>query len=113
DEALCFGWIDSIKKKLDEDSTVQFFSKRKPTGTWSKINKGKVERLIADGLMTPAGLDCIETAKQNGSWTLLDSVEALQIPDDLAEAFRRHSGAASFFESLSKSVRKALLQWVV
>lgn len=113
DEALCFGWIDSIKKKLDEDRTVQFFSKRKPTGTWSKINKEKVERLTADGLMAPAGLACVKAAKQNGSWTILDTVDALLIPEDLAEAFDRHNGAKTYFDSLSKSVRKALLQWVV
>lgn len=112
DEALCFGWIDSIKKKLDDDRTVQFFSKRKPTGTWSKINKEKVKRLIAAGLMKQVGLECIETAKQNGSWSLLDTVEALHIPGDLAEALGRHHGAGTYFENLSKSARKALLQWV-
>ncbi|HWK98468.1 MAG TPA: hypothetical protein VNQ55_00910, partial [Parapedobacter sp.] len=99
DEALCFGWIDSIKKKLDNDRTIQFFSKRKPTGTWSKINKEKVKRLIAEGLMKQAGLDCIETAKQNGSWVLLDTVEALHIPEDLAEALGRHHGAGTYFEN--------------
>lgn len=113
DEALCFGWIDSIKKKLDDDRTIQFFSKRKPTGTWSKINKEKVERLTADGLMAPAGLACVETAKKNGSWTILDTIEALIIPDDLAEALGHHKGASTYFASLSKSVRKMLLRWVV
>ncbi|MGV3762081.1 YdeI/OmpD-associated family protein [Parapedobacter sp.] len=113
DEALCFGWIDSIKKKLDDDRTVQFFSRRKPTGTWSKINKEKVERLVIAGQMTPAGLACVETAKRNGSWTILDSVEALLMPSDLAFAIGRHVGAQAYFDSLSKSVRKALLQWVV
>ncbi|MEC3881755.1 YdeI/OmpD-associated family protein [Parapedobacter sp. 10938] len=113
DEALCFGWIDSIKKKLDDDRSIQFFSKRKPTGTWSKINKEKVERLIADGLMEQAGLDCVETAKRNGSWTILDTVEALLIPDDLAAALDDHNGSKTYFDSLSKTSRKALLQWVV
>jgi len=113
DEALCFGWIDSIKKKLDEERTVQFFSKRKPTSPWSKINKEKVKRLIKEGLMTEAGLDSIEIAKQNGSWTILDNVEALHIQADLAEKLDFHNGAGAYFDSLSKSVRKALLQWVV
>lgn len=112
-EALCFGWIDSIKKKLDEERTIQFFSRRKPTSTWSKINKEKVKRLIEDGLMAKAGLASVETAKENGSWTLLDTVEALDIPEDLLEAFKRHRGAKAYFESLSKSTRKAILQWVV
>lgn len=113
DEALCFGWIDSIKKKRDEESSIQFFSKRKPRGTWSKINKEKVARLIDAGLMTQAGLDSVETAKQNGSWTILDDVEALKIPTDLMAAFDLHEGAKAYFDSLSKSVRKALLQWVI
>jgi len=112
DEALCFGWIDSIKKKLDDDCAVQFFSKRKPTSTWSRINKDKVNQLIKKGLMAPAGLKCIEIAKQNGSWTTLDEVEELIVPDDLAVAFRLHSGARNYFDSLSKSTRKAALAWV-
>ncbi len=113
DEALCFGWIDSIKKKLDEESTIQFFSKRKPRSTWSKINKEKVNRLIAHGLMMQAGFDGIETAKQNGCWTMLDDVEELKIPQDLITAFERYNGSKSYFDSLSKSSRKAILHWLV
>ncbi|MGK6352263.1 YdeI/OmpD-associated family protein [Parapedobacter sp. DT-150] len=113
DEALCFGWIDSIKKKLNEACTVQFFSKRKPTSMWSKINKEKVNRLIENGLMTQAGFESIEIAKQHGSWTRLDEVEELKIPPDLDAAFERYNGSKHYFESLSKSTRKALLQWLV
>lgn len=113
DEALCFGWIDSIKKTLDEERTIQFFSKRKPNSTWSKINKQKVSILIEKGLMTHAGLACIQIAKQNGSWCILDSVEALEIPADLKEALTAHANAMNFFLSLSKSTKKALLQWIV
>lgn len=75
DVALCFGWIDSKKIKIDEDTSHQFFSRRKPNSTWSKINKEKVQKLIDNGLMTPAGYESIETAKQNGTWTILDEVE--------------------------------------
>jgi len=113
DEALCFGWIDSIKKRRDEESSVQFFSKRKPTSTWSKINKEKVDRLIENGLMAPAGLKCIKMAKENGSWVCLDEVEALKIPKDLITAFKHYKGAKNYFDSLSKSTRKAMLQWLV
>jgi len=113
DEALCFGWIDSIKKTLDEERTIQFFSKRKPNSTWSKINKQKVSILIEKGLMTHTGLACIQIAKQNGSWSILDSVEALEIPADLKEALTAHANAMNFFLSLSKSTKKALLQWIV
>ena len=113
DEALCFGWIDSVKKKLDDERSIQFFSKRKPNGTWSKINKAKVEQLIATGKMTKAGHDVISSAKQNGSWTILDDVEELIIPKDLEKEFKSKPGSKDFFLSLSKSVKKGMLQWIV
>ncbi len=113
DEALCFGWIDSKAKPLDDERFMQFFCKRKPNSVWSKINKTKVERLIGDGLMTKAGFDSIETAKQNGSWTILDDVEELRIPKDLVKAFKNQKGSKHYFLSLSKSVKKSLLQWIV
>ena len=112
DEALCFGWIDSTRKTIDEESFVQFFTKRKPNGTWSKINKGNIERLIRAGFMTEAGYESIERAKKNGSWTILDDVEELIIPKDLEEEFSIKLGSKDFFLSLSKSVRKSILQWV-
>lgn len=113
DVALCFGWIDSKKVKIDEETSHQFFSKRKARSTWSKINKEKVRRLIDNGLMTKAGYETIEIAKQNGSWTMLDEVEDLKIPKDLLESFSRRKGAMDYFQSLSKSARKAILQWIV
>ena len=113
DEALCFGWVDSKRKPFDEEKFLQFFSKRKPKGTWSKVNKEKVRQLIGNKLMTKAGLDSIETAKQNGSWAILDDVEELKIPKDLAKEFKIQPGSKDFFLSLSKSVRKSILQWLV
>lgn len=113
DEALCFGWIDSTRKTVNDEQFIQLFAKRKPTSTWSKINKDKVKQLIAEGRMAPAGLAVIETAKQNGSWTILDSVETLGIPEDLEKAFKAHPGSKDFFLGLSKSTRKAMLQWLV
>jgi len=113
DEALCFGWIDSTRKSLDNETFMQFFCKRKPTSVWSKINKGKVQRLIYEGLITQAGHQSIETAKQNGSWTILDDVEELIIPKDLEKEFKSKPGSKDFFLSLSKSVKKAILQWLV
>lgn len=112
DEALCFGWIDSTRKTIDEESFVQFFTKRKPTSNWSKINKAKVERLITQGLMEEAGLKSIEIAKKNGSWSILDDVEELVVPKDLQEAFQLQSGSGDYFDNLSKSVKKMILQWV-
>ncbi|TDS17298.1 YdeI/OmpD-associated family protein [Sphingobacterium paludis] len=113
DQALCFGWIDSIKQSVDEHSSVQFFGKRKAKSTWSKINKQKIEQLIASGLMAAAGFRAIAIAKENGSWTVLDEVEAFHIPADLEAALMKAPEAYSFFSNLSKSSRKALLQWTV
>ena len=113
DEALCFGWIDSIKKKLDTERSIQFFSRRKPNSTWSKINKQKVIHLVETAKMTPAGLACIDIAKQNGWWEILDSVEALTIPQDLENALNTSETAMHYFSGLSKSVRKMMLQWLV
>ena len=113
DVALCFGWIDSKKIKIDEETAHQFFCKRKPKSTWSKINKEKVTKLIEKGQMMEAGRMAVEMAKQNGSWTLLDAVEELVIPEDLENAFHLKPGAKDYFMSLSKSVKKAMLQWLV
>ena len=111
DEALCFGWIDSKKISIDKETSHQFFSKRKPKSTWSKINKNKVEKLIEQDLITKAGFESIETAKQNGSWTILDEVEELIIPNDLEAEFTTKPKSKDFYMSLSKSIRKAILQW--
>lgn len=113
DVALCFGWIDSKKQTIDEYSYRQFYSKRKSNSTWSKINKEKVQQLIDNKQMMPAGYECIEKAKQNGSWTLLDEVEELIVPKDLDTAFKNENGSKDYFLSLSRSTRKAILQWVV
>lgn len=90
DETLCFGWIDSKKISIDKETSHQFFSKRKPKSTWSKINKNKVEKPIEQGLMTEEGSASIETAKQNGSWTILDEVEELIISADFRSRIRKY-----------------------
>lgn len=112
DEALCFGWIDGTRRTIDDERFTQFFSKRKPGSTWSKINKEKIVKLAEAGKMTPAGLEVIERAKQNGSWTILDEVEELTIPKELEAAFKNHKGSKEFFMSLSKSAKKMMLHRV-
>lgn len=92
---------------------MQYFSHRKPQSTWSRVNKDKVKLLINEGLMTPSGLKVIERAKQDGSWTILDSVESLTIPDCLEAEFSKYKGSKEFFMSLSKSVKKGLIYWVI
>lgn len=113
DEALCFGWIDSKSKPLDDEKFMQFFSKRKAKSVWSKVNKEKIERLTKEGLMTKAGFDIIEIAKQNGSWTILDEVEALIIPKDLNDEFENRPKAKAYFLSLSRSDKRNILQWLI
>ncbi|MBC7850995.1 MAG: YdeI/OmpD-associated family protein [Chitinophagaceae bacterium] len=113
DEALCFGWIDSTTKSIDSETYIQYFCKRKPTSVWSKVNKAKVQKLVDQGLMTAAGMESIEIAKQNGTWSILDDVEEVKVPPDLAKAFRLHKGSKQYFESLSRSTKKILLQWIV
>ncbi|MFN3999382.1 YdeI/OmpD-associated family protein [Algoriphagus sp.] len=113
DEALCFGWIDSKSKPIDSDRYMQFFCKRKAKSVWSKINKAKIDRLTVKGLMTQAGYECIEIAKKNGSWTILDEAEALVIPNDLEEAFQEKPLAKNYFLTLSRSDKRNILQWLV
>ncbi len=113
DEALCFGWIDSKSKPLDEERYMQFFTRRKEKSVWSKINKEKIARLIKEGQMTKAGFEIIEKAKQNGSWTILDEAEALIIPDDLEKEFNKKPNAKHYFISLSRSDKRNILQWLV
>lgn len=112
EEALCFGWIDSVGGTIDERRSRQYFAPRKPTSGWAATNKARVERLIADGRMAPAGLAAIERARANGSWTLLDDVEQGIIPDDLARSLADHPPAAANFDAFPKSARRALLEWV-
>ena len=109
DEALCFGWIDSRAQPIDADRYRQFFSRRKPKSGWSAVNKQKVAELIAAGKMTAAGHASIELAKENGAWALLDDVEALVIPDDLAEAFAQDPAAERRFQELSRSAKRLAL----
>lgn len=113
DEALCFGWIDSKAKSVDEEKFMQFFSKRKEKSVWSKVNKEKVQRLTEEGLMTPAGFEIIAKAKQNGSWTILDDAEALIIPADLEKEFQKLPNAKAYFLSLSRSDIRNILQWLI
>lgn len=112
DQALCFGWIDSVVRTLDENRYIQYFSPRKPNSTWSKVNKQKVVKLLEAGLITSSGLYSISIAKQNGSWELLDQVEELLIPKDLTAAFDNQPDGYEFYHSLSRSVKKSLLQWI-
>jgi uncharacterized protein YdeI (YjbR/CyaY-like superfamily) len=111
-EALCFGWVDSTGGVVDDERGKLYFAPRKPRSPWAATNKARVERLIRDGLMRPAGLAVIEQAKANGWWTILDSVERLEVPDDLQAALEASPPAAANFASWPPSVRKQQLAHV-
>lgn len=111
-EALCFGWIDSTVNRLDEHRLKQLFTPRKAGSTWARTNKERVDRPIAEGLMTPAGLAPIEAAKADGSWILLDDVEALVVPEDLASALHANPAAERGFHGLPDSQKKIALYWI-
>ncbi len=139
EEALCFGWVDSRTRRLDDERYMLMFTPRKPGSPWSRPNKERVERLVASGLMTPPGLAKIEEAQRNGAWTVYDAIEDLVIPDDpsafgqdrggaekngawtvyerhlaaaLAAALAEGTSAQETFEGFSISVRKNILWWI-
>jgi uncharacterized protein YdeI (YjbR/CyaY-like superfamily) len=112
EEALCFGWIDNRPNKLDEERYLQQFSPRQPKSTWAKSNKIRVEKLIAQGLMTEAGLKVIEQAKKDGSWDSLNEIDELILPPDLQAALDSHPTASQYFGALSTSLKKGILWWM-
>jgi uncharacterized protein YdeI (YjbR/CyaY-like superfamily) len=112
EEALCFGWVDSKPNKIDEFKFKLLCSPRKPKSVWSALNKVRVERLVATGLMTPAGQAKIDMARENGTWDALNDSDAMTIPSDLAAAFKRHRGSAKLFDAFPPSTKKAILQWI-
>ena len=112
EEALCFGWIDSTAGRVDEARGKLYFAPRKPRSGWAATNKARIERLIEEGRMAPAGSAAIERAKANGSWEVLDSVERLEVPDDLASGLGASPPAAANFASFPPGARKQMLAWV-
>ncbi len=112
EEALCFGWVDSTGGTVDDERGKLFFAPRRPRSAWAASNKSRAERLIAEGRMAPAGLAAIERAKANGSWTVLDGSERLEVPDDLAAALDARPPAASNFAAFPPSTRKMLIGWI-
>ena len=108
-EALCFGWIDSKDKPIDDERYKQIFTPRKPRSVWSKVNKEHIAELIEADLMTDAGLRAVDIAKKNGAWSLLEPVDALIVPADLESALRGSTSAQETYDALSKSAKRAVL----
>jgi uncharacterized protein YdeI (YjbR/CyaY-like superfamily) len=111
-EALCYGWVDSTYRSLDEERGMLWYSPRRKGSLWAASNKARVERLETEGRMTDAGRAAIDAAKTDGSWAILESVEALLVPDDLATALAARADAGDQWDHLAPTARRAYLLWV-
>ncbi len=112
DELLCFGWIDSLPRKLDADRTMHLIAPRKPGSAWSAVNKDKVATLLAAGRMAPSGLAAVDAAKQDGSWDALTEADPEHPPEDLRAALALNPTAETFFARFPRSSRRAILEWI-
>ncbi len=129
EEALAFGWVDSLPRRLDDERTQLLVTPRKRRSRWSKVNRERVERLVAAGRMAPAGLAVVEQARADGTWTALDAVEALEEPadlraaldgvenleepDDLREALDAVPQARRHWDAFPRSARRGILEWIL
>ena len=113
EELLCFGWVDGHAKPFDDRRSLLLVTPRRgPTSRWSKVNKERIDRLEAAGLLTPAGEAAIAEAKASGAWTALDRAESLEEPSDLSAALDAVPAARASWDGFPPSTRKFLLQWV-
>lgn len=110
--AICYGWIDSTVRRIDDEKRRQTFTPRKEKSVWSKLNKSYIEKLTAENLIHESGLAKIEAAKRNGSWEILDGVENHEIPKDLEQAFKKNKTAFVNYQDFSPSYRKSYLYWL-
>ena len=112
EELLCYGWIDSRTRRVDDDRTMLLVGPRKPGSTWSASNKKRVAKLENAGLMTPAGRKPIDAAKRDGAWSFLDDIENVVIPDDLDSALQENKTAQREFDRFNRSAKKVILLWI-
>ena len=112
EEALCFGWIDSRVRRIDDDRTMQWFSPRRVGGLWSTLNKERIEQLISAGRMTGIGQAAIDRAKADGSWSQLDEIDARIVPPDLQTALDGAPEALTAYQALADSVKRQYLWWI-
>jgi uncharacterized protein YdeI (YjbR/CyaY-like superfamily) len=112
EEALCFGWIDGKANRYDDDHYRLWLSPRKPKSMWSAVNKERVAELTRRGLIEPPGRAVIELAKANGSWDALNASDALEVPDDLADALDALPPARKHWNAFPPSTRKQILAWI-
>jgi uncharacterized protein YdeI (YjbR/CyaY-like superfamily) len=114
EEALCFGWIDSIIKRIDDEKYCRKFTPRKDASVWSNSNKRRVEKIIKEGRMTEFGRAKVDAAKRSGRWELDPRpVISVDIPQELSEALARDQRARNFFEKLAPTYQKQFIGWIV
>ena len=112
EESLCFGWVDSIAKKRDDKSHIQYFSQRKAKSNWRKSNKERVARLIEQGLMHASGQAMIDLAKKSGTWAALENVQRSILPEDLKTLFLKNKIAEKYFQAFPPSSKRIILEWI-
>ena len=113
DQALCFGWIDGIRKSVDEHSYTNRFTPRKPTSNWSKVNVEKVAKLTEQGLMTPAGLRAFALRDEARSGIYSFEERPTELPPEYAERFQQHAPAWAFFQAQPPGYRRTAMHWVL
>lgn len=111
EELLCWGWIDSQPRKIDDDRSANMIAPRNPRSAWSAVNKRRVEEARAKGLMQPSGEAAVAAAQANGQWGVLDQVETLDLPPDLDQALADPVARATF-DAFPKWLRRACLEWL-
>ena len=111
DELICFGWIDGIRRKLDERRTMQLISPRR-VQHWAKSYKDRAAKLIAEGKMHAAGFHSIEHSKQVGLWDFMEDVDRLEVPQDLQDGLDKVPGASDFFHRLNDASKRFVLRWL-
>lgn len=111
DELICFGWIDGIRRKLDERRTMQLISPRR-VQHWAKTYKDRAAKLIEEGKMHAAGFQSIERSKQAGLWDFMADVDRLEVPQDLQEGLDKVPGASEFFHGINDSSKRFVLRWL-
>lgn len=112
EECLCFGWIDSVPARGNADYFLLYISPRKPKSVWSAANKRIVDRLIQEERMHPSGLKAVEKARSNGAWDALSMSDRLELPPELEQQLNRIPKALTFFNSLTDSNKRMILEWI-
>lgn len=114
EEALCYGWIDSTVKRIDEETFMQKFTPRNKNSIWSKLNKQRVEKMIKSGKMRKAGMDRVGDAKRNGEWDAAYAVkDDVEMPPELETALNKNKKAKENFNNFARSYRCNYIEWVV